>query len=727
SSSKSHRCLVPENSRKLLLMDPRETPQSDNLCSGELLDEGLLAEEEITEKCEDALADHRAKKSAQSCQKQGHKYLAQDVFLSHSGAQKNFVRHLHRDLKREGVSCFFDEDPQSLRKGEKFPPRIFEATETCRVAVLVLSKEFIRSKWPMLELTALLKAKKSGKNPNLKILPIFFMISPKDFCQMTRDIQDWKQLEESEEKRGEWLYALNEIRSFNGFPFREGENEVSFIDTVVRAIKSELPSSPTYFVSFMQGQTRICQEVANLFQNASSEEDGIHIAGLYGLAGSGKTTVSMAFCDFNLRDFEGKVCHVEFKRGKSVETAKHVLQHLTRSAETLVNSLTTKHVALEMFSKQARGQRVLLALDNITDEPEIIEEVRVYLSAEFASGSRILLSARSLKILMKFLPAKSCMHVPYLTEEEAIDILLKRTNVKEWTLRAEDRAFALKCAKRCWFKETPAGNGMVEGVRAFHPLALKAFGGYLFTKFDSDLSRWISELSDFPKAGSRDLEDVLAVLEKAYLDLGFKYQTIFMLLSVYMPPKMSSEKVFEWLAIICNTEIDCIHKAVEDLMQKAFIERVEPEVRIHNLLVEFAQNKASKMEKWLWVKGNMDSLRQLISEDVGGFELIKFEDCTYRTPSMVRRKFLTNLLSLQLVDMENLSKLDLSSMDNVRSIIIRNCKELQQIEGMENLSNLAWLQICRVKPTVKLPMLSSLDALRHLEINIPNCAETGRD
>ena len=62
------------------------------------------------------------------------------------------------DLERYDRYLFFDKLCNSLPIGEKFPKLIFDAIEQCEVGVLILSKEiFIKSKWPMLELDAMVK------------------------------------------------------------------------------------------------------------------------------------------------------------------------------------------------------------------------------------------------------------------------------------------------------------------------------------------------------------------------------------------------------------------------------------------------------------------------------------------------------------------------------------------------------------------------------------------
>ncbi|XP_057824269.1 uncharacterized protein LOC131036401 isoform X1 [Cryptomeria japonica] len=183
----------------------------------------------------------------------GNGFLVKDVFLCHSGKQKIPVRELHKELTNKGVSCFFDEDPQRLPLAEKFPARIFEAAEKCRIAVLVISKDFIHSKWPMLELSALLKAKSSGKNPHMKILPLFFMLSPNSLSDFTVDNQAWKDLGISDQDRVEWHSTLKEIKSIKGLVFKEVEDVVGFTDEVVKSICSLLlPHIP----SSMQGHAR---------------------------------------------------------------------------------------------------------------------------------------------------------------------------------------------------------------------------------------------------------------------------------------------------------------------------------------------------------------------------------------------------------------------------------------------------------------------------------------
>ena len=74
------------------------------------------------------------------------------VFLSHSGKDKPFVRELFRRLQRDGVSCFFDEE--SIEWGANFVLTLEQAIDECAFFVVVLSPDFVLSKWAEVERTS---------------------------------------------------------------------------------------------------------------------------------------------------------------------------------------------------------------------------------------------------------------------------------------------------------------------------------------------------------------------------------------------------------------------------------------------------------------------------------------------------------------------------------------------------------------------------------------------
>lgn len=155
------------------------------------------------------------------------------IFLSHSGAQKNFVEQLCEDLERAKRTPFFDKRPDSLPKGEVFAQYIFNAARQCELAIVVVSEEyFSRSRWPMLELCAFAQSSKC------KILPLFFGLSCKEFSNVERRqrwFQTWDAWAQADPRIrvDDWKNALRELERRNGLEYVEAVGEVAYRKDVV--------------------------------------------------------------------------------------------------------------------------------------------------------------------------------------------------------------------------------------------------------------------------------------------------------------------------------------------------------------------------------------------------------------------------------------------------------------------------------------------------------------
>ena len=95
--------------------------------------------------------------------------------MSCSSKKKPFVYDLFDDFQR--VPCsqsnerFFDVQDASLPK-RGMDSHLTRSARNCKVAVMILTKDFLTSKWPMLELLHFIDAQKTT-NCGMKLLPIF--------------------------------------------------------------------------------------------------------------------------------------------------------------------------------------------------------------------------------------------------------------------------------------------------------------------------------------------------------------------------------------------------------------------------------------------------------------------------------------------------------------------------------------------------------------------------
>jgi len=93
-----------------------------------------------------------------------------DIFISHRGpdSKRNFCCWLRRDLNRYGYCAFLDEE--DLRCGGPAWDTIEAQLKIAKLVIVVLSENYGRSPWCLMELAA---AMKRGQ----QVLPVFFGVS----------------------------------------------------------------------------------------------------------------------------------------------------------------------------------------------------------------------------------------------------------------------------------------------------------------------------------------------------------------------------------------------------------------------------------------------------------------------------------------------------------------------------------------------------------------------
>jgi hypothetical protein len=92
------------------------------------------------------------------------------VFLSHTAADKPFVRKLARDLDNHGVKYWFDE--AEIKVGESLIEKIRQALDEVDYVAVILSPNSIASPWVQREVDVAMNQEIQGKR--VKVLPIMY-------------------------------------------------------------------------------------------------------------------------------------------------------------------------------------------------------------------------------------------------------------------------------------------------------------------------------------------------------------------------------------------------------------------------------------------------------------------------------------------------------------------------------------------------------------------------
>ncbi|KAL6224295.1 hypothetical protein ACLB2K_003150 [Fragaria x ananassa] len=319
------------------------------------------------------------------------------VFLSFRGedTRNNFTGHLYSALRDKGIFTFMDDQ---LIRGEEISPALIQAIEQSKISIVVLSEHYASSKWCLDELVKILDCKEKIQQI---VLPVFFKVDPSDvrnhrgsfgegLANLERKIKDPDQVQE-------WKTALFQAASLSGWPLDEHHSESSIIGEIVAHISKEHVNSTDLDVA--EYQVGIQHRVQAIQKLLGVEGRDVHMVGIWGAGGIGKTTIAKAVYNSIAQKFDGS-CFLENVRENSegarglVELQKILLREILKEREVEVTSVAR---GISMIKERLQYKSVLLVLDDVSDMNQLNNLARQ--CSWFGTGSRIIITTRDKKLL----------------------------------------------------------------------------------------------------------------------------------------------------------------------------------------------------------------------------------------------------------------------------------------------------------------------------------------
>ncbi|KAG0562237.1 hypothetical protein KC19_9G129000 [Ceratodon purpureus] len=551
------------------------------------------------------------------------------IFLSHSGAQKNFVEILCEALENHGRFPFFDRRHSSLPKGESFPERILTAARQCQMGVVVVSEEYFMSKWPMIELDAFvqtwLKQEEQQLETKLKILPLFYKLSLVEFENEERRAAWYSKWEDlaKEDKRiniSSWKDSLRQLKRFNGIEYHHNMSLMAYRDEIKDSICNEVPADVKRDDSHVQGGAKLCQVIQEAISGIQpSEQYGVRVVGVYGVGGMGKTTLCKILCNKFCEKSHVKSSHVELGSKSSTELLKGVLKDLTNNDHDFGNGLIEDKCW--DFLKATCKQKIFLAIDNAWPDLKSREEAKKYLKLgkEVHKESVVIVTSRALETLTSLgVSEEDCFAMPSLKKEDAEKLFLYHATSGNRVLNKNDKQAIKKCIDLCYFRKGRSNDGH------YLPLALKALGLQLGNRFGKRPSEWVKALEEVKDFNPLEDEEnpVFGILRTSFDSLKSTEQDLFMDLVIFTPrhSKVDEEAglsfgLMDWLAVVHNQSLLEIGNRVQRLKERGLVEDVDmggQQVYMHDLYREFANLEASgklkdldfKKRKWAYYENS---------------------------------------------------------------------------------------------------------------------------
>ncbi|KAK4280594.1 hypothetical protein QN277_012202 [Acacia crassicarpa] len=482
-----------------------------------------------------------------------------DVFLSFNGddTRLGFISHLYEALRQSGIHAFIDDE--FIRTGEKLTPALFKAIEESRIALVVFSENYANSTFCLEELVKILDCfKEEGR----WIYPIFYYVDPSElrrprgsYAEVLARLEE--RFKDNKHKVQKWRMALSEAAELKGCHLKPKiSKEQECIARIISDVATRINREPLHVTNYPVGLVSRVKGVISCLELWSTME--IKMIGIWGAGSIGKSTIARAVYNLIADNFEGLCFLCNVRKQSKLPNGLSYLQ------ETLLYKLVMEkdlklgdyHEGIPIIEHRLSKKKILLILDDVDKSNQL--EALAGSCNWFGCGSRIIITTRNKQLLVSHdIDDKSIYDVKELNDEDSLKLL-------SW--------YAFK-------KENMDSNYMEVCNRAIHyscgfPLALEVIGPNLRGK---GVNYWSSALDQFEKIPH---ERVLEALKLSYDTLGDIEKQVFLDLAVFF----NGEKLED-----VNEMLLCLHGiqpkyAIEVLIDKSLIKIEGDRVRMHDLI-----------------------------------------------------------------------------------------------------------------------------------------------
>ncbi|KAG7568313.1 Leucine-rich repeat [Arabidopsis thaliana x Arabidopsis arenosa] len=424
-----------------------------------------------------------------------------DVFLSFRGedTRKTIVSHLYTALEGKGINTF--KDDQRLETGDHISDKLHRAIQGSKSAVVVLSENYATSRWCLMELQLIMAFYKLGE---IKVFPIFYGVDPSDVRHQRGSFGLGRyQDQETTDKVLGWREALNLVAGLKGVDSRHCVDDAVMLQGIVEDISSHLDSIQPTPLDDVLGVEAHIEQMKHLLKIESDHE--VHMIGLWGMGGIGKTTIAKCLYERFGRKFPAH-CFIE----KVDQTCKDVNLRFVQN-QFFCDILRIRQAnfrAVDCGETLARSRLGTLKAFIVLDGVERVEQLHALAkeTSWFGRGSRIIITTRDKKLL-ETCSVTTVHEVRCLEKEESLKML------KHFAFPGGAPPFD------AYEELVIRASRLAQGL----PFALVAFG--LFLCRITSIEGWEDALKTFETAPDPSIMDVL---KSSYMNLDLRSKTIFL-------------------------------------------------------------------------------------------------------------------------------------------------------------------------------------------------------
>ncbi|XP_016185934.2 TMV resistance protein N-like [Arachis ipaensis] len=345
-----------------------------------------------------------------------------DVFLSFRGKEtrSKFISHLYASLENAGIYVFKDEN--GLARGETLSISLLKSIEESKASIIILSPNYAFSRWCLQELEHIMLC---CKNKTQKVLPVFYHIDPSEVRNQTGKFgQAFDNLmkrypDKIKGKEQSWRKALREVGCIAGFVIRKSRNESEDIKNIVEHITHMLDMKELFVANHPVGVESRVEEVIELLKDQQQENP--LLLGIWGMGGSGKTTISKAIYNKLFREFEGRCFLLNIREVWDQDNGILYLQQQLLSSIFKTTKIKVENIesGKSILEKRLGQKKILLVLDDV----DKLEQLNSLAASRkwFCPGSIIIITTRD-EHLLSCLRIDKLYSMKELNDKESIEL-----------------------------------------------------------------------------------------------------------------------------------------------------------------------------------------------------------------------------------------------------------------------------------------------------------------
>ncbi|KAL7614475.1 hypothetical protein Lser_V15G07527 [Lactuca serriola] len=485
--------------------------------------------------------------SSSSCKLSLRKY---DVFLSFRGedTRKTFVDHIYSALHQKGIVTF--QDGEKLERGKSIRPELLKAIGESSIAIIVFSKNYASSSWCLDELVEIIK---QHKETNQIVYPVFYGVDPSEVRKQKGLFGEGFAIHEGG-KVEVWRDALVEAANLSGWDTKAIANghEAECVKAIIKDIQGSLYHKYSIIEEKLIGIIPRVEKVKSLLRMELGE---VRMIGIWGMGGSGKTTIARYVFKELSHHFDNTRFVVNVREIAEKSGLHSVQQELLLSMDRNLDMHQGTQTIRKMFSRQ----KVLIVLDDVDELSQL--DALAGDCTWFGEGSRIIITTRNERLLLAHGINEDIYNVDLLNTDEALQLFsLYAFRMNTPTKDYEQHAH------------------LVVQYAAGHPLTLKVLGNSLRGR---DMKKWITtmdRLKEIPKA------ETLETLKVSFDALEDIEKEIFLDIACFFKG---------WHSVEVYKILDCCgfdtEKWVSDLVQRALVSISSERLDMHDMIQEMGQ------------------------------------------------------------------------------------------------------------------------------------------